>query len=256
MRTPLRTDDFDGWMGSASRKVAEARPSVDERRAKKDKAKPPSPPIRLRKWHRTFLPVLREMASEVHILHRLWYKSHAQFRHMVWWRPVQRVHKRGCDVITGSLAQSVKKARGGALYPSSASVADEPAMSVQALTSLVRLYEAFWSATPTVSWDTMPKHDTPPLETACDPVYRAAAYDAVLQWQQSLQALEEACEVCFGRLQTHLRTPPAPMHTPTCMAVMAVCARLAALCRILIKGDAETNSYSIDRLVRWLRPIE
>ncbi|WFC93815.1 hypothetical protein MBRA1_000438 [Malassezia brasiliensis] len=43
----------------------------------------------LRKHQRALVAELREIATETHTLHRLWYKHHAQLRHMVWWRRVR-----------------------------------------------------------------------------------------------------------------------------------------------------------------------
>lgn len=40
-----------------------------------------------------------------------------------------------------------------------------------------------------------------------------------------------------SRLQGHVRTPPAPMHAPVSLAVMAVCARIARLAREMRVGE-------------------
>ena len=71
-------------------------------------------PATLRRSHRTLLAGLRALAYELHVLHRLWYKGRAQFRHMVWWRPLQRVRRIGSAAVTGPLAGSVPLARAAA----------------------------------------------------------------------------------------------------------------------------------------------
>lgn len=40
----------------------------------------------------------------------------------------------------------------------------------------------------------------------------------------------------------HLRTPPAPMHAPTCMVLLAICARICTLCDTLVHGHGKSES--------------
>lgn len=102
--------------------------------------------LRLRKLHRFVLGELRELSYEVHMLHRVWYKGAAQYRHMVWWRQLQRVQKLGARAVTGPLANSVPLARDmrwqrGVVQHTSPS---EPVNGVKALRALAALYAACW----------------------------------------------------------------------------------------------------------------
>ncbi|WFD19981.1 hypothetical protein MCAP1_002225 [Malassezia caprae] len=159
--------------------------------------KGPSTLVILRKCHRFLHAKLRELAAEVQVLHRLWYKGAAQFRHMVWWRPVRRVKVLAARITTGSLAQSVPRARGDA--PPTRRSAEE-VVGVRTLRRLADAYASHWG-------------------------------DARVSWSSHLQG--------------HLQTPPAPMHAPVSLAVMAVCARIARLSREMRRGeDGATGSLA------------
>lgn len=111
-------------------------------------SKRPSTLVILRKCHRFLHAKLRELAAEVYVLHRLWYKGAAQFRHMVWWRPVRRVKALAARITTGCLAHSVPLARGDA--PATRRSAEE-VVGVRLLRRVADAYAAHWGDA-RVSW--------------------------------------------------------------------------------------------------------
>ena len=84
---------------------------MDQAQADERARLPGALPGQLRRTHRHLLHVLRLLATETHALHRIWYKGSAQFRHMLWWKPVHRVRVLGAKIATGPLEQSVPLAR-------------------------------------------------------------------------------------------------------------------------------------------------
>ena len=107
-------------------------------------SKGPSTLVVLRKSHRFLLAKLRELAAEVQVLHRLWYKGAAQFRHMVWWRPVRRVKVLASRITTGSLAQSVPRVRGDAPPTPRRTDAPDEVVGVRVLRSVADAYVSHW----------------------------------------------------------------------------------------------------------------
>lgn len=193
-------------------------------------------PATLRRSHRTLLAGLRTLAYELHVLHRLWYKGRAQFRHMVWWRPLQRVRRIGSAAVTGPLAGSVPLARAAAPppQPSDALVETDGArvVGVDVLWAIADVHASLWGAE-AQSCAHLEKRGTPTC--APDPVLVDAARELAHELAELLGALHAACRACLAAIEAHLRTPPAPMHAATCVALIAVIARIAA-CADEVRG--------------------
>lgn len=105
----------------------------------------------LRKHQRALIAELREIATETHTLHRLWYKHHAQLRHMVWWRRVRCVRQLGCRIATGPLAHTVPAAgslRAAPSMPSETACvplrADAHVLGTELLWRLAQAYTSLW----------------------------------------------------------------------------------------------------------------
>ncbi|WFD27505.1 hypothetical protein MNAN1_002502 [Malassezia nana] len=162
------------------------KPLAEERRrpaAAPGQPKGPSTLVILRKSHRFLLSKLREWAADVHVLHRLWYKSAAQFRHMVWWRPVRRVKVLAARITTGSLAQSVPRMRSHPPTRRMSTPEQDEVVGVRLLRSIAEAYAAHWGDTP-CTWDSLPKQEAPPRTP-----WPTASADAV---REAAQALAEA----------------------------------------------------------------
>ncbi|PKI84874.1 hypothetical protein MVES1_001367 [Malassezia vespertilionis] len=197
-------------------------------------------PVVLRKHQKFMVCALRDLAAELHLLHRIWYKTHTQLRHMVWWRPLHRIRVLGKRLVTGPLHGAVP--RSGVQLPSEA-----PTSAVQTLPfaahvhaprylyKIALAYTAMWDAQPT-TWESLPRYATPPTQAP-----RAAAFAAAWEEGQCVaqlaEALGRASMQCCARLDAHLHTPPAPMHAPTAMAVYACVAKIAAVCRSMCEEE-------------------
>ncbi|SHO78438.1 Uncharacterized protein MSYG_2783 [Malassezia sympodialis ATCC 42132] len=206
-------------------------------------SKGPSTLVVLRKSHRFLLAKLRELAAEVQVLHRLWYKGAAQFRHMVWWRPVRRVKVLASRITTGSLAQSVPRVRGDAPPTPRRTDAPDEVVGVRVLRSVADAYVSHWDDAH-ASWSSLPKYEAPP-RAALPATQRDAVQAVARDLASALMDVEEQCTLCYAHLQGHLQTPPAPMHAPVSLAVMAVCARMARLAREMRLGeDGATGSLA------------
>lgn len=193
-------------------------------------------PATLRRSHRTLLAGLRALAYELHVLHRLWYKGRAQFRHMVWWRPLQRVRRIGSAAVTGPLAGSVPLARAAAPpQPTDALVETDGTRVVGAdvLWAIADVHASLWGAE-APSCAHLEKRGAPPT-CAPDPALADAARELAQELAELLGALHAACRACLAVIEAHLRTPPAPMHATTCVALIAVLARIAA-CADEVRG--------------------
>ncbi|WFC98373.1 hypothetical protein MYAM1_001100 [Malassezia yamatoensis] len=124
---------------------------------------PPKLPGILRKNHKALFAGLREIATETHTLHRLWYKNHLQFRHMVWWRKLHGVRQMGMYIATGPLHDTVPSA--GNLSESTRAhatesgevILDEDAhiLGAQFLSSLALAYTTLWGQS-TEDWARVP----------------------------------------------------------------------------------------------------
>lgn len=164
-----------------------------------------STPVRLRKLHRLVLENLRLLAQELHVLHRIWYKGAAQFRHMVWWRPIQRVKKLGTRTTTGILASSVPLARGSMTTAQSPTTPESPVLGVQVLTNIATVYAACWNET-CVAWDTydhlthsrLPRHERPASQQTIDAASSAQLLDALVQFTHALECMEECSRQCYS----------------------------------------------------------
>ena len=196
--------------------------------------------VKLKRLHAFVLDKLCELAYEVHTLHRIWYKGAAQYRHMVWWRPLQRVKRLGALVATGPLSESVPLARQTSLQhktPRGAAPEDQ-VLGVQALAAIAAVYAACWNEQAPEYWQVLPKHTTPPnSHHRIDSRIRSQAYDALARLLDTLMNMKQASRACYARSHAHLVTPPAPMYAPTCMALMAICARICTLCELLVRGQ-------------------
>lgn len=117
---------------------------------------PPALPAALRKHQRRLVAELREIATETHVLHRFWYKNHAQLRHMVWWRRVRCVRQLGCRIATGPLRGTVPRAGSTASHTDGAACApldsDTPILGTALLTSLAQAYASLWGEE-AASWE-------------------------------------------------------------------------------------------------------
>ncbi|WFD23616.1 hypothetical protein MEQU1_002310 [Malassezia equina] len=166
--------------------------------------KRPSTLVILRKSHRCLLAQLRELAAEVQVLHRLWYKGAAQFRHMVWWRPIRRVKVLAARITTGSLAQSVPRARGDACPRPTSADPRQDVMGVRLLRSLADAYVSHWGETET-SWSryvtlihtSLPKLEAPPCHTLPIAQHDAVRAAAQALWG-ALSEVEEQCALCYA----------------------------------------------------------
>lgn len=200
--------------------------------------------VRLRRLHKFVLEQLCELAQEVHTLHRIWYKGAAQYRHMVWWRPLQRVKKLGVHVVTGPLSEIVPLARQTSLQhiPPQGTFHEAPVLGVQALTAMAAVYAACWNEPTPEYWHLLPKHTVPPIsKQSIDPCVQAEAYHAFARLVDTLVNMKLASRMCYARIHAHLMTPPAPMYAPTCMALMAICARICKICGLLLHGQGSNE---------------
>ena len=98
----------------------------------------------------------------------------------------------------------------------------------------------------------LPKYEAPP-RAALPATQRDAVQAVARDLASALTDVEEQCTLCSAyvhhltrrHLQGHLQTPPAPMHAPVSLAVMAVCARMARLAREMRLGeDGATGSLA------------
>ena len=224
----------------------------------------------LRKHQRALIAELREIATETHTLHRIWYKHHAQLRHMVWWRRVRCVRQLGCRIATGPLARSVPTAGSMRAAPSMPSetacvplAADAHVLGTELLWRLAQAYTSLWDQDAS-GWEryvraslcSLPRFPTPPSQKPRKSVY-VRALRAAQALRSAVKELERRSQACFvyvcptlthRYIQAHLTTPPAPMHAALCMALVSVCAHLAAVCERMVLGPGE----SLDRLCRIL----
>lgn len=134
---------------TAARRGERARaPAQPQRQGSAEATRAPSLPVTLRRHQRMIHADLRALSTEIHVLHRLWYKGAAQFHRMVWWRPLRRVRVLGMRIAAGHLAGSVPLARSCA--PPRASTDTGATLGVALLASTAAAYAALWEQRPPV----------------------------------------------------------------------------------------------------------
>lgn len=238
-------------------------------------AAPQPLPAALRRSHRALLAGLRGLSYELALIHRIWYKGSAQFRHMKWWAPLQRIRRLGGLIATGSLAGTVPLGRSiedtsnaGALI----ALDDGRIVGTEMLWAIADLYAALWGQAPAtcetcVCTDSLEKYtgQVKPADKELASCVASLANELV----SLLKQLENACRTCTScvyadsALIAHLRTPPAPMHASTCMGIISVVARINAISGLLIHGAEDplegikiSQGASLRGLEGSLRPAE
>ncbi|WFD36107.1 hypothetical protein MCUN1_002978 [Malassezia cuniculi] len=221
-------------------------------------AAPKALPAALRRSHRALLGGLQSLAYELTVLHRIWYKGRAQFRYMKWWLPLQRIRRLGSIIATGSLQGTVPLARSMEAPDQSVMVAsDERVVGTEVLWAIADMYAALWGEEPS-SCASLDKYNGP--QRPADKKLADAIVAACAELVNLLMQLEQACLTCSAAVLAHLRTPPAPMHAPTCMGIIATIARIVSLAKVLVSGSSEaldgvkiTPEASLEGLSRMLR---
>lgn len=200
-----------------SRPTGPKKRTVGASAPEKDVASSKSTAVRLRKYHRSFLAALEQLSEELHILHRIWYKGRLQYRHMVWWRPVQRVLRHGSISVTGSLAQSVPLGS-GARPRRTLPTASSDASCVALFQSMAAAYYALWDDSSPAAWDryvgasslSLPRREAQPRASTVAPAHRAAMREAARALKADLAALVRACHHCFAYVWLLTQTRPSP----------------------------------------------
>lgn len=112
---------------------------------------PAALPATMRKYQRFLVEELSSIATETHMLHRLWYKNQAQLHAMTWWRRLHAVRTLGCRIATGPLQGTVPHA--GSMADSRADATgricvplavDTSVLGTQLLLALAQAYTSLW----------------------------------------------------------------------------------------------------------------
>lgn len=185
-------------------------------------------PKLLRQLHAALIIWQTELSEEQRLLERLWYKSHAQFRNAKWLQRCDAVRRR-LKRLCGDVKGFERRASG-----SKQAVQRTHGLIGELMDSTATVYTSLWSSSASSqsqpsSSTRLPKFASPPDSS---PSHALISSHLVL----SLQLTYVLCEVkarassAFALMEAHIRTPPAPTFAPIVMTLLAICAKVEALC--------------------------
>lgn len=209
----------------------------------------------LRHLHTSLVTLHTTLTEEQHLLERIWYKSHAQFRTQRWFQSVDGVRKclrELCGFKNGYERQvSAKKLQ----KREKATAARDEGHLNQTIRSLVSLYFFLADKPPgeepanvlqklpklAFKWNRQSDDvgvPPPPPQYSDEHSLELTLHMALttLQLIHLVLALQRRCQAAFAVLVTHLRTPPAPTFAPVVLILISVVAKISDVAKGVLQG--------------------